>query len=57
LIGAFEQLALDPDMPGLFAFKDDVGRLLHQLRSGRFVVIFYPQQGELPLYIVDLRRI
>ncbi len=57
VLAAFEQLALDANGPGVFALKDGEGRALYQLRTGRCVILFYPRDGELPLYIVDVRRI
>ena len=54
VVAAFEQLALDANAPGVFALRDGANRPLHQLRTGRFVILFYPRIADLPPYIVDL---
>ena len=54
VVAAFERLALDAEVPGVFILRDAAGRPLHPMRVGRFAIIFYPRAAEFPPYIVDL---
>ncbi len=51
------KLALDANTPGVFVLRDGANRPLHQLRTGRFVILFYPRIADLPPYIVDLVKL